>query len=70
MEHGQLGHFLIYHLLPILLIYGGLLGLVGLLTYSYKIKKKKPKPVEKKRVEILWNMQPTKQQRKKKRQKR
>ena len=48
MKHGQLGHFLIYHLLPILLGYGALLALIGLLLYFYKRKKGRAEQDEKK----------------------
>ncbi len=41
MEHGQLGHFLVYHLLPVLLIYGAMLALVGVLLYFYKKKERR-----------------------------
>jgi hypothetical protein len=68
MKHGQLGHFLLYHLLPILLIYGGMLGLVGFLTYLHKSKKRKEKEGKKKpdKTQLLWQARPAKRRRRKK----
>jgi hypothetical protein len=68
MEHGQLGHFLLYHLLPILLIYGGMLVLVGLLTYLHKSKKRREKEGKKKpdKTQLLRQAQPAKRRRRKK----
>ncbi|MEW6361483.1 MAG: hypothetical protein AB1477_05105 [Acidobacteriota bacterium] len=48
MQHGQLGHFLVYHLLPVVLIYGGMLGLIALLTYLHKSKKRNQTRADKK----------------------
>jgi heme/copper-type cytochrome/quinol oxidase subunit 2 len=67
MKHGQLGHFLVYHVLPVVLIYGGLLALLWLLAYFHKKKKGKSKQTEQKlgKMEILWETKPTKRRRKK-----
>jgi hypothetical protein len=67
MEHGQLGHFLVYHLLPVLLIYGAMLALVGVLLYFYKKKKGGSKQSENKpeKFEILWAVKTRKKRRKK-----
>lgn len=48
MEHRTLGHFLVYHILPVVLLYGGMLGFIGLLIYFYNKKKRKQKRGEKK----------------------
>lgn len=50
MEHGQVGHFLVYHILPVIIIYGGMLGLIGLLIYFHKSKKRGRKESRKKRM--------------------
>lgn len=72
MKHGQFGHFLVYHLLPILLGYGALLALIGLLLYFYKRKKGKAKQDETRQemAEMPPSMKYPKMRRKKKRKNR
>ena len=68
MEHGTIGHFLVYHILPVVLIYGGMLALVGLLIYFHKSKKRNQKEIKKKqeKIQFAWEAKSTKQRRRKK----
>ena len=68
MEHGQIGHFLIYHILPVALLFGGFFGLLGLLMYFHKSKKRNQKFGKKKtgKIQFPWEMKSAKHRRRKK----
>ncbi len=68
MEHGQIGHFLIYHILPVALLFGGFFGLFALLMYFHKSKKRNQKEGKKRPEKILFPFEanPAKRRRRRK----
>jgi uncharacterized membrane protein YfcA len=68
MEHGTIGHFLVYHILPVALLFGGFLGLLALLMYFHKSKKRNQKGGKKKpeKIQFAWEAKSTKRRRRKK----
>jgi uncharacterized membrane protein len=63
----EVGHFLVYHLLPVILIVAGLHCIVLLLVYFHKKKKNKLKKDAKKteKHQILWKTKSIKRRLKK-----
>lgn len=68
MEQGKLGHFLIYHILPVALLFGGFFGLLGLLMYFHKSKKRNQKQGREKpeKIQFPFEANPAKRRRRRK----